>query len=215
MTQTILHIDASARTEGSVTRKLSARIVERFENPEIIRRDLATPLPLITSQWVGANFTPVVDRDKVQRDALAFSDQLVAEIQAADVIVIGAPIYNFSVPAVLKAWVDLIARAGLTFAYSENGPNGLMTGKRAIIAVASGGTKVGSDLDFATGYLRHVMGFIGITEVEIVAADQMALEPEATLKAAKDAVDALTVSTVYTSRGSVLETVHESNAQYT
>lgn len=191
MTQTVLHIDASARTENSISRDLSARIVARFEQDNIIRRDLASPLPLITSQWVGANFTPAGDRDELQRDTLALSDQLIAEIEAADVIVIGVPIYNFSVPAVLKAWIDLIARAGVTFEYTANGPNGLMTGKRVVIAVASGGTKVGSDIDFATGYLRHMMGFIGIANVEVVAADQMAIEPEATLQAAKDAIEAL------------------------
>jgi FMN-dependent NADH-azoreductase len=191
MTQTILHIDASARTENSISRDLSARIVKRFKQADIVRRDLETPLPLITGDWVGANFTPAGDRDAVQSDTLALSDQLVAEINAADVIVIGTPIYNFSVPAVLKAWIDLIARAGVTFEYTANGPNGLMTGKRVIVAVASGGTKVGSDIDFATGYLRHMMGFIGITDVEVVAADQMAIEPVATLQAAKDAVEAL------------------------
>lgn len=191
MTQTVLHIDASARTENSISRDLSARIVERFKPANIMRRDLATPLPLITGEWVGAKFTPADDRDDVQRDTLALSDQLVAEIKAADVIVIGAPIYNFSVPAVLKAWIDLIARAGVTFEYSANGPKGLMTGKRVVVAVASGGTKVGSNMDFATGYLRHIMGFIGITDVEFIAADQMAVEPEATLQAAKDAVHAL------------------------
>lgn len=191
MTQTILHLDASARTENSISRDLSAQIVARFKQADIIRRDLASPLPLITGEWVGANFTPADDRDEAQRHTLALSDQLVAEINAADVIVIGTPIYNFSVPAVLKAWIDLIARAGVTFKYTANGPNGLMTGKRVIVAVASGGTKVGSDLDFATGYLRHMIGFIGITDVKVVAADQMAVEPEATLQAAKDAVEAL------------------------
>lgn len=188
MTQTVLHIDASARTENSITRDLSARIVARLNHTKYVRRDLANPLPLITAEWVGANFTPAGDRDEVQRDTLALSDQLVAELKTADVIVIGTPIYNFSVPAVLKAWIDLIARAGVTFEYTKNGPNGLMTGKRVIIAVASGGTKVGSDIDFATGYLRHIMGFIGITNVEVVAADQMAVEPETTLQAAKDSI---------------------------
>ncbi len=191
MTQTVLHIDASARTENSISRDLSARIVARLNQTNIVRRDLATPLPLITAEWVGANFTRAGDRDEVQRDTLALSDQLVAEIKAADVIVIGTPIYNFSVPAALKAWIDLIARAGVTFEYTENGPTGLMTGKRVIIAVASGGTKVDSDIDFATGYLRHIMGFIGITNVEVVAADQMAVEPETTLQAAKYAIEVL------------------------
>lgn len=191
MTQTVLHIDASARIENSISRDLSARIVARLKQTNIVRRDLATQLPLITAEWVGANFTPTGDRSEVQRNTLALSDQLVAEIKAADVIVIGTPIYNFSVPAVLKAWIDLIARAGVTFEYTANGPNGLMTGKRVIIAVASGGTKVGSDIDFATGYLRHIMGFIGITNVEVVAADQMAVGPETTLQAAKDAIEVL------------------------
>ena len=191
MTQTILHIDASARTENSVSRDLTAQIVARHQGARILRRDLATPLPLISGDWVSANFTPVADRDAVQRDTLALSDQLVAELQEADVIVIGSPIYNFAVPAALKAWIDLIARAGRTFEYTASGPKGLLQGKRAIIALASGGTKVGSDIDFASGYLRHILQFIGITDVEIVAADQLAIDTEATLKSAKDAVNAL------------------------
>ncbi len=88
-------------------------------------------------------------------------------MQAADTLVIGLPIYNFGVPAALKAWVDQVARAGVTFRYTETGPKGLLTGKRAIIAVASGGTEAGSDVDFATGYIRHVLGFIGITDVHL------------------------------------------------
>lgn len=191
MTQTVLHIDASARTENSVSRDLSAQIVSRYGDATILRRDLATPLPVITGDWVGANFTPATDRDSVQRDTLALSDQLVEEISSADVIVIGTPIYNFSVPANLKAWIDLVSRAGLTFEYSADGPRGLMTGKRAIVAIASGGTKVGSEIDFASGYLRHILGFIGISDVEFVAADQLALDPESTLDAARQAVDAL------------------------
>ena len=191
MTQTILHLDASARTENSISRDLTAQIVSRFEGARVLRRDLAQPLPLISSAWIGANFTPAKDRDNVQRDTLGLSDTLVGELVAADVIVIGTPIYNFSVPAALKAWIDLIARAGLTFEYSADGPKGLLHGKRAIIAVASGGTKMGSDIDFATGYLRHVLGFVGITQIEFVAADQLALSPDETLKAAQDSVRAL------------------------
>jgi len=191
MTQTVLHIDASARTENSVSRDLSAQIVSRYSEAKILRRDLVTPLPVITGDWVGANFTPAPDRDAVQRDTLGLSDQLVAELSAADIIVIGTPIYNFSVPAALKIWIDLISRAGLSFEYSPEGPKGLMTGKRAIIAIASGGTKVGSDIDFASGYLRHILGFIGITEVEFIAADQLAIDAEAALNSAKQAVNAL------------------------
>ena len=189
MTKTILHIDSSARIEGSTSRDLSARIVERLGATSVIRRDLAQPLPLIDAAWIGANFTPADARDAEQRDRLALSDELVAEVKAADVIVIGAPIYNFSVPAALKAWIDLVARAGLTFQYTETGPKGLLEGKRAIVAVASGGTKAGSEVDFATGYLRHVLGFIGITDVQMVVADQLMLDAAGSLKAAEEALD--------------------------
>lgn len=191
MTKTILHIDASARRTGSATRDLSDRVVRHLNAGRIIRRDLATPLPLLTEDWIGANFTPADQRDAVQQDLLALSDELVSELQKADTIVIGLPIYNFSVPAAFKAWIDLVARAGLTFAYSEEGPKGLLEGKRAILAVASGGTAVGSEIDFATTYASHVLGFIGIHDVEVIAADQMALDPEATLANAQKAVTEL------------------------
>ncbi len=188
MTKTILHIDASARRTGSTTRDLSARIVQHLGAGRIIRRDLATPLPLLTEDWITANFTPADQRDATQRDRLALSDELVKELQQADTVVIGLPIYNFSVPAAFKAWIDLVARAGLTFSYTEAGPKGLLEGKRAILAIASGGTAVGSEIDFATGYARHVLGFIGIHDVDVVAADRMALDPEATLSNAQKAV---------------------------
>ncbi|EEX09795.1 fmn-dependent NADH-azoreductase 1 [Ruegeria lacuscaerulensis ITI-1157] len=188
MTKTILHIDASARRTGSTTRDLSARIVQHLGAGRIIRRDLATPLPLLTEDWITANFTPADQRDATQRDLLALSDELVKELQQADTVVIGLPIYNFSVPAAFKAWIDLVARAGLTFSYTESGPKGLLEGKRAILAIASGGTAVGSEIDFATGYARHVLGFIGIHDVDVVAADRMALDPEAALSNAQKAV---------------------------
>ena len=173
MTQTVLHIDSSIRSEGSVSRALSQRIIDRFEGATIIRRDLEDGVPLIDGAWIGANFTPAADRTQAQKDALAASDAMVAELQAADVIVIGTPIYNFSVTAAMKAWIDLIARAGVTFKYSDTGPQGLLTGKRAIIAIASGGTPVDSEIDFAGRYIRHIMGFIGITDVEFVKADSL------------------------------------------
>ena len=188
MTKTILHIDASARRNGSATRDLSQRIVNHLGAGRIIRRDLATPLPLLTEDWIAANFTPADQRDATQRDRLALSDELVDELARADTIVIGLPIYNFSVPAAFKAWIDLVARAGLTFSYTENGPQGLLTGKRAILAIASGGTRVGSEIDFATNYAKHVLGFIGIDNVDVIAADQMARDAEATLSNAQKAV---------------------------
>ena len=190
MPETILHIDASARLADSVSRQLSSRIVERLGG-DVIRRDLAQPLPQITQDWVTANFTPPEDRSTAQRDTLALSDRLVDELHAARTIVIGTPIYNFGVPAALKAWIDLVARAGLTFRYSDTGPVGLLSGKRAIIAIASGGTAVGSEIDFASGYLRHVLGFLGITEVEIIAADQIMINADQALAGAHERIETL------------------------
>lgn len=187
---TLLHIDSSARITGSVTRDLTARIVTQLGG-DVIRRDLTNALPHITETWVNANFTPADERDAVQRDTLALSDQLISELDAADTIVIGLPIYNFGIPAALKAWVDLVARAGVTFRYSENGPVGLLEDKRAILAVASGGTAVGSDIDFATGYMRHVLGFIGIKEVEVIAADRVAAQGGEAVTTAKAMIEQL------------------------
>ncbi|MGB0901787.1 FMN-dependent NADH-azoreductase [Halocynthiibacter sp.] len=189
----ILHIDASARTEGSVSRDLTARITAHFTGAEITYRDLNNSLPHVTGDWVGATFTPADARTDAQKDTLALSDTLVDELEAADVIVIGVPIYNFSVPASLKAWIDLISRVGRTFQYTEKGPQGLIANKRAILAVASGGTQVGSDIDFAVPYLTHVLGFIGVTNVEVIAADALAQDAETKLKSAHSAISAIAV----------------------
>lgn len=191
MTKTILHIDASARREGSASRDLSDRVVKHLGADRIIRRDLASPLPWMTEDWVNANFTPEDQRSDAQREQLALSDTLVAELQQADSIVIGLPIYNFSVPSAFKAWIDYVARVGVTFSYTENGPEGLLTGKRVILAIASGGTAVGSEIDFATDYVRHVLSFIGINNVDVVAADSMAIDAEAALSNAQQAVTEL------------------------
>jgi FMN-dependent NADH-azoreductase len=182
MTQHILRIDASARRTGSVSRDLADKIIDRIgADATVTTRDLADGMSLIDEAWVGANFTPEDDRTDEQREKLALSDTLVAEIKAADTLVIGLPIYNFGVPAALKAWVDQVARAGVTFRYSEYGPKGLLEGKRAIVAVASGGTEAGSDIDFASGYIRHVLGFIGITDVEFVTADRLMMDADGTM----------------------------------
>ena len=186
MPRTVLHIDSSARKTGSVTRDLSARAVARLSADSVIRRDLADALPQIDEDWIAANLTPADQRSAAQVEKLALSDQLIGEIKAADTLVIGMPIYNFSVPAALKAWIDLVARAGLTFRYTDAGPQGLLSGKRAIVVLASGGTKSGSEIDFATGYIRHVLGFIGITDVDLVAADQLMIDAEGSLQAAEN-----------------------------
>ena len=191
----ILRIDASARTSGSTTRQLTdqlvARLVEQGYGAAVTIRDLAaTPPPLLTENWVGANFTDETERSDDQKAALASSDELIAELEAADTIVIGVPVYNFTIPAALKAWVDLIARARRTFRYTEAGPEGLLKGKKAYLVVASGGVPVGSDYDFATGYLRHVLGFVGITDVTVIAADQQMMDGEAVARATS-AIEAL------------------------
>ncbi|MXQ09463.1 FMN-dependent NADH-azoreductase [Alphaproteobacteria bacterium GH1-50] len=191
MTLNILRIDASVRREGSVSRELNDKVIDRFAaagDVAVTKRDLITPLPLIDETWIGATFTDPEDRTDEQTRALELSDDLIAELQAADTLVIGLPIYNFAIPSGLKAWIDLVSRRGVTFRYTESGPVGLLTGKRAIVTVASGGTEVGSDIDFATGYLRHALAFIGITDVLFVKADRLAIDAEATLKAAEAAV---------------------------
>jgi len=174
----VLRVDASARREGSVSRKVADALIERLELNEgpvdLMVRDLAIEPPhFVDAAWVDSNFTPPERRSEAQSAVLAESDALVAELKAADVLIIGVPIYNFAIPAKLKAWVDMVARARVTFHYTENGPEGLLRGKRAYLAVASGGTAVGSEIDFATGYLRHILGFLGIDDVEIVAADRL------------------------------------------
>lgn len=190
MTQTILQIDSSARMVDSTTRALTARIAKKLGGT-VIRRDLNAPVPQLDETWVNANWTPADQRTDAQKAALGLSDRLIAEIIAADTLVIGLPVYNFGVPAALKAWIDQVARAGVTFRYTENGPEGLLKGKRAIIAVASGGTQVGSDIDFASGYLRHFLGFIGITDVQIIAADRLMQDSDAAIREAHDRIEAL------------------------
>lgn len=167
----ILRIDASMRRDGSVTRALTDRVVARLSGP-VVTRDLADGMPAIDAGWIAANFTDPAERTEEQRSALALSDALVDELKVADTVVIGMPIYNFGVPAALKAWIDQVARARVTFRYTPEGPVGLLVGKRAIIVAASGGTEVGGEADFATPYLRHALGFLGIRDVDLVAADR-------------------------------------------
>jgi FMN-dependent NADH-azoreductase len=185
----ILTINSSARGQGSVSKQLVDELVTALEDREgrvqVTHRDLSAGLPFVHEEWVAANYTPAEDRSDAQRKTLALSDSLVAEIQAADVLVIGVPVYNFSIPATLKTWVDLVARARLTFRYTEHGPEGLVKGKKAYLAVATGGVTVDSAVDFATPYLRHVLGFIGITDVEVVAAERINNDAAAAMDAAR------------------------------
>lgn len=189
--KTVLHIDASARKSGSSSRALSSALVEKLAPDEVISRDVADGIPFVTEEWVNANFIDEAERSDEQKAVLAGSDALVDELVAADTLVIGVPIYNFGIPASLKAWIDMIARARKTFQYTPHGPEGLLTGKKAYILMASGGSEVGSDIDFASGYLRHVLGFVGITDVTIIAADQQMMKGEVSLEQALEKVEVL------------------------
>lgn len=186
----ILRIETSLQGDRSITRILSDLFYERLEDTSanIINRDISKGLPLIDTNWVGANFTPVEARTSEQHETLAFSDTLITELEDADIITIGLPIYNFSPPASFKLWIDLITRARKTFRYTENGPEGLLTDKKVYVFVASGGTPVGSDMDFATGYVRHILGFMGLNDIHVISADQMATNPGESLEKAKAAV---------------------------
>lgn len=185
----ILEVSASGRQADSVSRKLTREIIDALESRHaavgVTRRDLADGVGLVDETWITANFTAAEERNGAQRDRLAESDALVAELQRADILVIGTPIYNFGIPASLKAWVDMIARARLTFRYTENGPEGLLKDKKAYIVVTSGGVPVDSPFDFATPYLRQALRFVGITDIEIVAADQLNQKAAASIDAAR------------------------------
>lgn len=168
----VLLITSSARGDASVSTRLAKRLAEGLAPGGYAHRDVSAGLPMIDGAWVGAAFTGADDRNADQAARLAMSETLIEELKAADAVVIALPIYNFGPPAQLKAWFDHVARAGITFRYTQDGPEGLLAGKKAYIAVASGGTPMGSGIDFATPWLRHMLGFIGITDVEAVAADR-------------------------------------------
>ena len=173
----ILILHSSGRVRDSKTRELSTLLAKHAlesRSGEIWERDLTREnLPFVNETMVGAYFTQEEERSEEQRRALAVSDRLVEELEAADVIILGAPIYNFGAPAALKAWVDLVARAGKTFRYvSGRGPVGLLKGKKAIIVSASGGTPIGSAADFLTPWLNQVLNFMGIDDVDVVTVDE-------------------------------------------
>jgi FMN-dependent NADH-azoreductase len=190
----ILRIDSSASTKTGKSRLLTTRIIDELKklgkSPEVTVRDLNESLPQVNISWISANNTKVADLADEQKKTLSLSDKLVAEIEAADTLIIGVAVYNFSIPASLKLWVDLICRAGKTFKYSDKGPEGLMTDKKAIICFASGGTPFGSDIDFASGYIRHILGFIGIKDVTFIKADKHLMDNQS-VNRANSAIDTL------------------------
>jgi len=170
MTQTILRLDASARHSGSRSRRFADAVLAGLPGAHVIARELAAGVPQITEAYTSATFKAPDDRSQAERAALALSDELLAELQAADTLVISMATYNFNLPASLKAWIDQVFRAGIAFRYTETGPQGLLTGKTALVLRASAGTPIGSATDFATPYLTFALGFIGITDVTFLDA---------------------------------------------
>src|SRR5579863_173250 len=175
----LLRIDSSAR-RNSVSRQLTQRFVESWkkENPagEVIERDLSTThLPLITDEWAIAIHTDPAKRTPAQQETLAVSDALVEELLAADTIVIGAPMYNFTISAPLKAWIDQVVRVGRTVLWGANGPAGLLQGKQVIVITSRGGSYRPStptaQYDYQEPYLRHILAFIRLTDVTFIHAE--------------------------------------------
>lgn len=173
----LLLVTSSLFGEASQTRQIAREFVEawRHNNPatHVIERDLSPDsIPHLNKTTLGAVMTPAESRTPAQRDVAAFADALIEEVEAADTIVLAAPMYNFSIPSTLKAWLDHIARAGRTFSYSANGPEGLLKGKKLIVVTGRGGVYSGDSpakaLDFQEPYLRTFFGFLGITDVSFV-----------------------------------------------
>jgi len=177
---TLLKIDSSPMGDHSISRKLTTQFAASWRKAhpggEVISRDLTrTDLPPVNGVWVGAAYTPEDARSRDQREALAASDTLIAELERADEYVFGVPMHNFSIPSTLKLWIDQVARAGKTFSYGADGPKGLLKGKKATLLIASGGVyehgTAMASLNFVTPYLQAVFGFIGVTDVTIISAE--------------------------------------------
>ena len=189
----ILRIDASANTSTSNSRRLGDRLIEKMETSladvTVQKRDLNKGLYYIDEEWVAANFTPAEQRSEDQQQQLALSDQLIDEIRQADAIVLTTPMYNFGIPATLKSWIDLICRAGVTFKYTANGPVGLLQNKRVDIIITTGGVPLQSPVDFVSDYLKQIFRFIGIDDINIIAADQMNVDAELSFNNASEQID--------------------------
>ena len=184
----ILQINSSARSAGANSTRLADSITARLKaaNPAAVveLRDLAaTPHPVLDEAALGALFTPAEQRTPEQAARVALDDALIAQVQSADAIVLGVPMYNFGVPVQLKTWIDAIARAGVTFRYTENGPEGLLKGKKVYVALARGGIYRDTPADSQVHYLKGVLGFLGMTDVEFIYAEGLAMGPESADKA--------------------------------
>ncbi|HUW38798.1 MAG TPA: NAD(P)H-dependent oxidoreductase [Rhodocyclaceae bacterium] len=180
----ILQINASARREGAnstrVANAIAARLQQAQPSARLTLRDLAvTPHLVLDEVALGALFTPADQRSAEQAARVALDDALIAEVQAADVLVLGVPMYNFGVPAQLKHWIDAVVRNGVTFRYTEKGPEGLLQGKKVFVGLARGGRYRGTEADSQVPYLKTVLGFLGITEIHFIYAEGLNMGTEA------------------------------------
>jgi len=179
----ILQINASARREGANSTRVANSIVARLQaaNPgaSLTLRDLSgDPHPALDEAALGALFTPAEQRTPGQAARVERDDALIAEVQAADLLVLGVPMYNFGIPVQLKNWIDAIARNGVAFRYTETGPEGLLTGKKVYIALARGGRYRGTEADSQVPYLKTVLGFLGMTDLHFIYAEGLNMGPE-------------------------------------
>jgi FMN-dependent NADH-azoreductase len=197
MAATILKLDTSGRAHGSASRAIVDHLVhqlmQKSPGATVVGRDIARGLPLVDDDWIAAAYADPSTRTTAQRAALGLSDELVAELQAADIIVIGLPMYNFTVPASFKAWIDQVCRARVTFRFSETGIEGLLKGKKAYVVVATGGVPLDAPVDFLTPYVRHILGFVGISDVTVIDAGRLNFEGDSKISKAKSDVEKLAV----------------------
>ncbi|HEX6706713.1 MAG TPA: NAD(P)H-dependent oxidoreductase [Albitalea sp.] len=184
----ILQLNSSARAENSQSSRLASAMVERLRaaqpDAQLTVRDLArTPHLALDEVALAALFTPADKRTPEQAARVALDDALIAELFAADVIVLGVPMYNFGVPTQLKNWIDAVARAGVTFKYTEKGPVGMVQGKKVYVALTRGGLYRNTPADTQVPYLKTFLGFIGLTDVQFIYAEGLAMGPDAEQKA--------------------------------
>ena len=188
----IYQIDSSARKEGSTSRALAKKVLEKVKKPgdEVIYRDLNDEMVFVTGLTESGMNIDQKDQNENHKKMFKLSDQLVKELKDSDVIIISAPIYNYGPPATLKAWSDLAARVGETFRFKPNGRReGLLKNKRAFLVITSGGTKLNSNEDFLTPWLKFILNFFGIEKIDIICADQMALDYEKSIKDAEKQIE--------------------------
>ena len=190
----IYQIDSSARKEGSTSRALAKKLLHKIKRPEdeVVYRDLDDEMVFVSGLTESGMKIEKKDQTEHHKKMFDLSDTLVKEIKESDIIIISAPIYNYGPPATLKAWSDLVARIGETFKFKENGRReGLLRNKRAYLVITSGGTKLNSKEDFLTPWLKFILNFFGIEKVDIISADQMALDYEKSIKDAEAQIDNL------------------------